>query len=128
MEVIRAVQEEIGEPPEVIVERRIPIETILSDPLLKDYTMPVNGFKQGRPQKVTAQMLIRIRAMMLNGCSTIEVAKALDISERTLLEYVSRCGTFKETAMKRLRGEKRCVPIRCREKRKEAHEANENCQ
>jgi hypothetical protein len=127
-DVIRAVQRELGDAEKDRIEELRPVETIMPDALLADYLPPVNGFKRGKPQKVTAAVLIRVRAMLSNNWTLADCAKAVGVATRTLQEYVACDGTFKEPAMKRLRNEPRCVPIRSREKRKETHEAVENSQ
>ena len=130
-DVIRAVQRELGDAEKDRIEELRPVETIMPDALLADYLPPVNGFKRGKPQKVTAAVLIRVRAMLSNNWTIADCAKAVGVATRTLQEYVACDGTFKEPAMKRLRNETRCVPIRSREtreKRKEANEAIKNSQ
>jgi hypothetical protein len=127
-DVIRAVQRELGDAEKDRIQELKPVETIMPDALLSDYLPPVNGFRRGKPQKVTAAVLIRVRAMLSNNWTLADCAKSVGVATRTLQEYVACDGTFKEAALKRLKGEKRCVPMRAREKRKEANEANENCQ
>lgn len=116
-DVIATLEAEFASEKVVHVEKRIPVETIIADPALVDYEHSFHGYKRGKPMKVSPSLLIRARALLLARCAFDEVANAIGINESTLELYFRRDGTFKGPAMKRLRGDERCVPIRRSERK-----------
>jgi len=102
-EVLEAVLSELGGIREVIREVivKVPIETRTIE-TIEHQECKIK--KQGKPPKVSFDCLVRARAMLRNGFDRKEVASILEISERTLLDYVAADGALKAPALERLKG------------------------